>query len=86
MTFYLYFAMSIKFSLTRRPHLLLSANHLMERFNKNDPLVIFNKITSSSMTLSEANRYSFRICLAIMKGIFTLNPLAAKDFLPFTFP
>ena len=26
--------------------------------------LIFNKITSSSMTLSEGNRHSFRICLA----------------------
>ena len=33
--------------------------------SKNDPTVIFNKITSSSMTaLSEGNRRSFRICLA----------------------
>ena len=31
---------------------------------KNDPWVILNKITSSSMTLSEGNRHSFRICLA----------------------
>ena len=61
---FLYFAMSIKFSLTRRAHLLISANHRMERFSKNDPWVIFNKITSSSMTLSEGNRHSFRICLA----------------------
>ena len=85
MTFFLYFAMSIKFSLTRRAHLLISANHRMERFSKNDPWVIFNKITSSSMTLSEGNRHSFRICLA-NEGIFTLNPSAAKDFLSFTFP
>ena len=60
----LYFAMSIKFSLTWRAHLLISANHRMERVSKNDPWVIFNKITSSSMTLSEGNRHSFRICLA----------------------
>ena len=45
-------------------HLLISANHRMERFRKNDPWVILNKITSSSMTLSEGNRHSFRICLA----------------------
>ena len=32
--------------------------------SKNNPWVIFNKITSSSMTLSEGNRHSFRICLA----------------------
>ena len=31
---------------------------------KNNPWVIFNKITSSSMTLSEENRHNFRICLA----------------------
>ena len=48
----------------RRAHLLISANHRMERFSKNDPWVIFNKITSSSLTLSEGNRHSFRICLA----------------------
>ena len=64
MTFYLYVAMSIKFSVIRRAHLLISAYHRMERFSKNDPWVIFNKITSSSMTLSEGNRHSFRICLA----------------------
>ena len=29
-----------------------------------NPWVIFNKITSSSMTLSEGNRHTFRICLA----------------------
>ena len=45
-------------------HLLISANHRMERFRKNDPWVILNKITSSSMTLSEGNHHSFRICLA----------------------
>ena len=45
-------------------HLLISANHRMERFRKNDPWVILNKITSSSMTLSEGNRHSFRISLA----------------------
>ena len=61
---FLYFAMSIKFSLTRRAHLLISANHSMERFSKNDPWVIFNKIMSSSMTLSEGNRHIFCICLA----------------------
>ena len=61
MTFFLYFAMSI----TRRAQLLISANHRMERFSKNDPWVIFNyKITSSSMTLSEGNHHSFRTCLA----------------------
>ena len=36
--------------------------HRMKRFSKNDPWVIFNKITSSSMTLE--NRHSFRICFA----------------------
>ena len=36
-------------------HLILS---------KNNPWVIFNKITSSSMTSLEGNRHSFRICLA----------------------
>ena len=46
----------------RRAHLLISANHRMERFSNNDPWVIFNKITSSSMTLE--NRHSFRICFA----------------------
>ena len=45
-------------------HLLISANYRMERFRKNDPWVILNKITSSSMSLSEGNRHSFRICLA----------------------
>ena len=34
------------------------------RFSKNDSWVIFNKITSSSMTLSEGNRHSCRICSA----------------------
>ena len=56
--------MSFKSSLTRRAHILISATHRMERFRKNDPCVIFNKIMSSSMTLSEGNRHSFRICLA----------------------
>ena len=51
-------------SFTRRPHILISANHHMERFSKNDSWVTFNKITSFSMTLSEGNRHSFRICLA----------------------
>ena len=51
-------------SLTRRAHILVSANHRMERFRKNDPWVIFNKITSSSITLSEGNHHGFRICLA----------------------
>ena len=82
--FYLYFAMSIKLSLTRRAHILISANHRMERFStKNDPLVIFNK--TSNMTLSEGIRHSFHICLA-NERYFTTNPSAAKDFLPFTFP
>ena len=54
----------LSFSLTRRAHLLISANHRLERFSKNDPWVIFHKLTSSSMTLSEGNRHSFRICLA----------------------
>ena len=36
-------------------HLILS---------KNNPWVIFNKIRSCSMTLSEGNCHSFRICLA----------------------
>ena len=31
---------------------------------KNNPWVIFNKITSSSMILSEENGHSFRTCLA----------------------
>ena len=75
MTFFLCFAMSI----TRLVHLLTSADHRMERFSKNGPWVIFNKIKSSSMTLSEGNRHSFRIC-------FTSNLSAAKDFLSFTFP
>ena len=76
--------MSIKLSLTRRAHILISANHRMERFStKNDPLVIFDK--TSKMTLSEEIRNSFRICLA-NESYFTINPLAAKDFLPYTFP
>ena len=45
-------------------HLLISANHRMERFRNNDPWVILNKITNSSVTLSEGNRHSFRICVA----------------------
>ncbi len=65
--------MPIKLSLTRRAHILISANHRMERFSKNDSWVIFNEIKSSSMTLSEGNRHSFRICLA-------------KYLLPVTFP
>ena len=81
MTFFLYFAMSI----TRRAHLLISANHRMERLSKNDPWVIINKIRSSSMTLSEGNRHSFR-SVWLMKGIFTWNPSAVKDLLPFAFP
>ena len=48
----------------RWAHILISTNHPMERFSKNDPWVLFNKITSSSMTLSEGSRHSFRICLA----------------------
>ena len=56
--------MPIKLSLTRRAHILISANHRMERFSKNDSWVKFNKITSSSMTLSEGIRHSCRICLA----------------------
>ena len=60
----LFFAMPVKLSLTRRAHILISASHRMERFCKNDSWVIFNKITSSSMTLSEGNRHSCRICLA----------------------
>ena len=81
---FLYFAMSTKLSLTRRAHILISANHRMERFStKNDPLVIFDK--TSNMTLSEGIRNSFRICLA-NESYFTSNPLAAKDFLPYTFP
>ena len=55
-------------SITWRAHLLISANHRMERFSKNAPWVIFNKITSSSMTLSEGNRHSFRN-VWLMKGI-----------------
>jgi len=31
-------------SLTRRAHILISVNHHKERFSKNDPWVIFNKM------------------------------------------
>ena len=34
---YLYFATAIELSLTRRAHILISANHRIERFSKNDP-------------------------------------------------
>ena len=56
--------MPIKLSLTLQAHILISANHRMERFSKNDSWVIFNKITSASMTLSEGYRHDCRICLA----------------------
>ena len=79
MTFYLYFAMSIKFPLTQRAHLLISTNHRMEKFSKNDPWMIFNKITSSSMTLSEGNRNSFRICLA-NKRYFRIKSFSGERF------
>ena len=54
----------INTSLTRRAHFLINANHRMERFSKNNPWSIFNKVKSSSVTLSKENRHSFRICLA----------------------
>ena len=56
--------MPIKLPLTRRAHILISANHRMERFSKNDSCVIFNKITGSSMTLAEGNHHSCCKCLA----------------------
>ena len=76
--FYLYFAMSIKFPLTQRAH-LISANHRMERFSKNDPWVIFNMTTSSSMTFSGGNRHSFRICLANERH-FHIKSFSGKRF------
>ena len=79
MTFFLYFAMSIKFSHTWPAHLLISANHRKERFTKNNPWVIFNKVTSSSMTLSEGNRHSFRICLA-NEGYFHFKSFSGERF------
>ena len=85
MTFFLYFAMSIKFSLTRLAHLLVSANHHMERFSKNDPWEIFNKITSSSMNLSEGNRHSFRICSA-NERYFHIKSFSGERFCAVYFP
>ena len=51
-------------------HLILS---------KNDPWVIFNKITSCSMTLSEGNRQSVRICLANERN-FHIKSFSGKRF------
>ena len=66
------------------------ANHRMERFSKNDSWVILHKITSSSTTLSEGSRQSFRICLAnetfsgeifgahLIPGMIFLSPNGSK--------
>ena len=71
--------MPIKLSLTQRAHILISANHRMERFSKNDSWVIFNKITSSSMTLSEGNHHSCPICLA-NERYFHIKSFSGKIF------
>ena len=73
--------MPIKLSLTRRAHILLS-NHRKERFNKNDSWVILRVLP----WLCRKEIATAVLYVKLMKGIFTLNPSAAKYFLTFTFP
>ena len=68
----------------RWAHILISTNHPMERFSKNDPWVILTRLRVLAWLCRKEIATAF-VYAWLMKGIFTLNP-SAKYFLPCTFP
>ena len=76
--------MPIKLSLKRRAHILISANHRMERLKTTLGWYLTRLRILAWLCRKEIA--TAVLYVKLMKGIFTLNPSAAKYFLTFTFP